>query len=238
MKDYSCELKSFCLGNGADIVGIGDLSFYDLDENPPIETNIFFMFKFAVCIGIRLNDDIINQISDSPTPNYANHYRDINKKLDQLAEQIRDWILDKGFNGYVIPASKIVNEKNLKGELSHKAIARISGIGWQGKSLLIINPRFGPRFRMANVLTDMPLKADEPIKNRCGSCENCKKNCPAQAIKGSIIKDYEYYKDPYEIVDLQKCYKKLLEFKEKDGIGATVCGICIKVCPWGKGDKK
>lgn len=228
------ELKNLIKSLVTEIIGIGDLSMYNLDDNSPIERNFFEKFKFGISVGIKLNDEIIEQIDDKPTVAYAELYRDINKKLDEIAERVKNWIENKGFKAYIIPASKLVDEKDLKGELSHKVVARLAGVGWQGKSLLIINPEFGPRFRMVTILTDMVLKPDSPIENRCGDCEACKTACPAFAIKGVRLLDKEYYKFREEAVDLEKCFKKLCEFKTMDGINATVCGVCIKVCPWGK----
>lgn len=227
------ELRQFIKSHGVQIIGIGDLMMYKFDENPPMEKNFFGKFKFGISVGLRLNDEIIEQIKNGPTVAYADHYRDVNRKLDDIADKVKKWIENKGFNAYIIPASKMVDEKELKGELSHKAIARIAGVGWQGKSLLIINPEFGPRFRMVTILTDMILEADKPIKNRCGNCEACKISCPADAIKGVKILNGDYYKSREEAVDMEKCFNKLCEFKKMEGINATVCGVCVKVCPWG-----
>lgn len=227
------ELRQFIKSHGIQIIGIGDLMMYDFDENPPMEKNFFRKFKFGISIGLRLNDEIVELIKNGPTVAYADHYRDVNRKLDDIADKVKKWIENKWFNAYIIPASKMVDEKELKGELSHKAVARIAGVGWQGKSLLIINPEFGPRFRMVTILTDMILEADKPIKNRCGNCEACKIACPTSAIKGVKLVGRDYYKFREEAVDLEKCFKKLCEFKTMDGINATVCGVCVKVCPWG-----
>ncbi len=230
------ELKEFIKSHGAKVVGIGDLRMYEFDENSGDKKKFFEKFKFGISIGLRLDDEIIDQIGNKPTVAYADHYRNINRNLDEIAVKVRNWIENKQFDAYIIPASKIVDEIELKGEISHKAVARIAGIGWQGKSLLIINPEFGPRFRMVTILTNMALKADKPIKNRCGVCEICKLLCPAFAIKGVKPLNGDYYKSRDEAIDLEKCYKKLCEFREMDGINATVCGVCVKVCPWG--DKK
>ncbi|MCX7770183.1 MAG: 4Fe-4S dicluster domain-containing protein [Proteobacteria bacterium] len=231
---FTEELKNYIHSLGVDFTGIGDLSKYDLDENPPIDKKIFAKFKYAVSIVIKLNDRIIDKINNRPTPEYADLYREVNKKLDLSAERVKGWIEEKGFNAYIVLASKIVDERELKGEISHKTIARISGVGWQGKSLLIINPEFGPRFRMATILTDMPLSVDREIENRCGNCNECMKFCPAKAIRGIKVGEKGYFKDRDEAVDLNKCYNKLLEFKKIEGVNATICGICVKVCPWGK----
>ncbi len=229
---FNEALRNFLKTLNVSIFGVADLSLYNLEENPPILRSCFEQYKYAISIAIRLDDNIIDKIDSKPTPAYADHYREINRKLDFLSEKIKKWVEEKGFIAYAILASKIFDEENLKGELSHKTIARLAGIGWQGKSLLIINPYYGPRFRLATILTDMPLVPNKPLKNRCGNCDRCKNACPAQAIKG--LKVEEYYKSREEAVFLERCCQKLLAFKELDGINATVCGICIKVCPWGK----
>ncbi len=76
--------------------------------------------------------------------------------------------------------------------ISHKAVARMAGLGWQGKSLLLINPEYGPRVRLVTILTDMPLTPDGPVKNRCGACLECVQACPASAIKNALDRQFLY----------------------------------------------
>jgi len=66
----------------------------------------------------------------------------------------------------------------------------MAGLGWQGKSLLIINPKYEPRVRYATFLTDLPLTPDEPIENKCGKCKQCIKACPVGAIKNLSFTDH------------------------------------------------
>lgn len=229
--DLTSEIKGFCRNNGADLVGIADLE--PLKKGlPVIPESLLDLFTYGVSIGIRLKDEIIEGISSCPTPEYAQHYRNVNMALDGLASLVVQWIAEKGFNAKAVPASQIVDETDLLGNISHKAVARIAGLGWQGKSLLIINPEFGPRFRLATVLTDMPLKADGPVENRCGECMECVNACPASAIRNAFTDSH--YACREVAVDLEKCNSKLFEFKVMPGIGARICGVCIKVCPYGK----
>ena len=83
--------------------------------------------------------------------------------------------------------------------------------------------------RLATVLTDMPLIPEHPvIENGCGSCEICKKACPAGAIFGELPKtNGERNFDP------EKCSKYMKEHFQDIGRG-SVCGICIRVCPKNK----
>jgi epoxyqueuosine reductase QueG len=108
----------------------------------------------------------------------------------------------------------------------------MAGIGWQGKSLLVISPQFGPRIRLATVLTAMPLDADGPVRNRCGRCRECVKACPASAIKNVTTEGH--YADRDEALFFGRCAAKTLEFRNRPGIGARICGVCVRACPFGR----
>ncbi|MDA8339164.1 MAG: 4Fe-4S dicluster domain-containing protein [Nitrospiraceae bacterium] len=225
------DIKTFCRASGADLVGIADLEPFKQGWTV-MPQDLLEPYTSAISIAMHVNDDIINAISDGPTPEYAQHYRSVNASLDKIASRLVQYIIDKGFNAMAIPASHIVDENNLFGNISHKAVARMAGIGWQGKSLLIISPEFGPRIRLATVLTNMPLEADQPLKNRCGRCMECAKACPASAIKNASTESH--YESRDEAIHLEKCHGKLCEFKARPNVGALICGVCIKVCPFGK----
>lgn len=225
------KLKENCYLQGADFVGIADIKEYK-DTLNLLDTQLIEKFPFAISIAVRLDDKILEEIVDCPTTKYDDHYREVNQKLDKIATRVCDYIKSLNHNTFHIEASKVVDEKNLGGTISHKAIARLAGIGWQGKSLLIINPEIGPRFRLVTVLTDMPLACDKPLKNRCGKCTLCTKHCPANAILN--VNTDSYYANRQDAIDLFKCYQKLLSFKELSGINATVCGVCVSVCPFGR----
>ncbi len=107
----------------------------------------------------------------------------------------------------------------------------MAGIGWQGKSLLVVNPEFGPRLRLATILTDMPLTPDTPLLNQCGKCKACVVFCPAKAIKN--VSTESNYDSPEIAVDLNKCGEKLYEFAKLPDVGVRICGVCVKVCPYG-----
>ena len=106
-------------------------------------------------------------------------------------------------------------------------------MGWQGKSLLLVNPRYGPRIRLVTVLTNALLKIDGPIRNRCGKCMLCRDACPVGAIKGVGTK--KHYRNRSEAIYLGRCVEKLAgEFSKLSHVGAPICGICVKVCPVGR----
>jgi len=109
----------------------------------------------------------------------------------------------------------------------------MAGLGWQGKNLLLITPEYGSRVRLVTVLANAPLKTDAPIKNRCGNCMLCRDACPVGAIKG--VNTENHYRDRDEALYFHKCVEKLAgEFAKLPDVGAPICGICIKVCPFGR----
>ncbi|MDL5046807.1 tRNA epoxyqueuosine(34) reductase QueG [Oscillatoria amoena NRMC-F 0135] len=109
--------------------------------------------------------------------------------------------------------------------------AKKSGIGWIGKNSLLLNRSMGSFFFLAELILDLELEYDGPIKDYCGSCTACMDACPTGAIP-----------QPY-VVDGSKCISYFtIELKEE--IPAEVkgkfenwifgCDICQDVCPWNR----
>jgi epoxyqueuosine reductase len=229
--DHASDIRKHCIRSGADLAGIADLEPFK-QGGTVLPQELLEPYNVALSIAIRLEDSTIEDILDGPTPAYAEHYRAVNAALDRITAGIVQWMAERGFAAKAIPASSIVDEVNLLGNISHKAVARMAGIGWQGKSLLIVSPEFGPRIRLATVLTDMPLAADRPLKQRCGTCSKCAGACPAAAIKN--ISSDRGYESRDAALFFERCANKTREFKALPGIGARICGVCVKVCPFGK----
>jgi hypothetical protein len=67
---------------------------------------------------------------------------------------------------------------SLKDVRAHKLAAHLAGLGWIGKSCLLLTEQFGPRVRFVSVLTDAPLEAGSPLDKPCGKCQVCIDACP------------------------------------------------------------
>jgi epoxyqueuosine reductase QueG len=174
---------------------------------------------YGISIGFRLSDPIIEGIEDRPTLIYKHHYKVANYMLDRAAAAINAFISEKGCRALPIPASQVVDWKQNLGHLSHKAVAIQAGLGWIGKSAMFVHSVHRARLRLATVLTDLPLETGKPLENvGCGDCSACIEACPAGAI---TEKGY----------DREKCAEKLREFSRMPGIGQSICGVCVKVCP-------
>ncbi len=111
-----------------------------------------------------------------------------------------------------------------------KAWAQKAGLGWIGKHSNLINKNMGSFFFIAEIICDLTLEPDGPIKDYCGTCTRCIEACPTDAIT------------PYW-VDGSKCIS-YFTIELKDQIPAEMagkfnnwafgCDICQDVCPWNK----
>jgi len=224
----SVEIKNDLKQKGASLVGIADIT--ELKKTFGIKSSELRKYPRAISIGIRLSDDIINGIVNGPTLEYAQHYRDINNKLDSLTAPLVKELREKSYKARAIPASKRYSQKKLAAEFPHKTAAILSGLGWIGKSALLISYDHGARVRYGTVLTNAPLKADDSQRtSNCGSCRACVVACPAKAIIGE---HWTFGIEREKIFDAFKCLEHL-RIQEKK-VGETVCGICVNVCPVGK----
>jgi len=112
-----------------------------------------------------------------------------------------------------------------------RAWAQRSGLGWIGKNSLLLNKSMGSFFFLAELIVDLPLEYDAPVKDYCGTCTACMDACPTDAIP-----------EPY-VVDGSKCIS-YYTIELKDEIPADAkgkfenwifgCDICQDVCPWNR----
>jgi epoxyqueuosine reductase len=193
----------------------------------------FKSVPYAVTLGVRLSDTVIDGISAGPTKNYFHHYRTANAFLDMCALKCVIFLQQKGYNAVAIPASQTTNEYGIEGDFQHKTAANLAGLGFIGKSGLFITNEFGPRVRFATVLTDLKLSGGKIQQPGCGSCTACARACPCGAITG---KPWSVGTPRDEIVDAALCSRHMKDKYAGIGRGA-VCGICIAVCPFGRHKK-
>ncbi len=214
---------------GAAVVGIADLDrLRGLPTSPP---DLLAGYPRAVSMGRALAKGVCRALHDGPTAIYARHYHAVNALLDRLSLDVANELETLGAMALPLPATLSVGEKNLEGALSHRAVALAAGLGWQGKSCMLINERYGARLRLVTVLTDAELIPDAPGKNRCGECGECAEACPADAIHGPGTK-YHYARRA-DALDVERCAGLLAEeFAGRPDIGVDICGICIAACPF------
>ena len=199
-----------------------------------------FPFRYAIVVGAKLDDSIIDEIEIAPTIDYFDHYNRTNDNLNELVIKISKYLTEHDIENRYIPATVEDSElddryfKSLRYKYSHKMAATHAGIGWIGKTCLLISERFGPRLRLASVLTNHRFdNIGVPInESKCGSCMVCVEKCPANAANGiswhaATDRDEFFYADKCR----ETCRKRSLVYIQKE---ISLCGICVSVCPIGK----
>ncbi|MBM3297466.1 MAG: epoxyqueuosine reductase [Candidatus Aminicenantes bacterium] len=176
-------------------------------------------FDFALSLGVRLSDAVLEDIRSEPTPLYFHHYKQANYVLDRAAHLVSLRLQERGYRALPVAASQVIDWQGQRGHVSHKKIGVLAGLGWIGRNNLLVNPEAGSRLRLVSVLTDMHLEPGDRLANGCGSCRRCVLVCPAGAVKD----------DPGSF-DHLACYEKLREFRRRGLVGQYICGVCVRAC--------
>jgi epoxyqueuosine reductase len=148
----------------------------------------------------------------------------IKDKLNELLSFLQEKI--GSINGRVFVDSAPVMDK---------VWAKKSGLGWIGKNTNLIQPKMGSFFFIAELIIDLEIEPDGPMKDYCGTCTRCIDSCPTEAIV-----------QPY-VLDGSKCISYLTielkdqlipqEFSGKMDQWMFGCDICQDVCPWNRFSK-
>lgn len=152
---------------------------------------------------------------------YGKDYHFVMKRLlKELLSEIRQEVPDTRGRPFVDSAP-----------VMDKVWAQKGGLGWIGKNTNLLSPRYGSFFYIGELIIDLELEYDEPVKDYCGSCRKCIDACPTGALTG-----------PYRI-DASRCISYLTIEKKGDlpeSMKGTYddwifgCDTCQDVCPWNR----
>ena len=231
---FTQELASLAEELGADLFGVADLR--------PVREFIVNQggerlgsFTHGIAMGMGLLNTIVDHIApEFPSDHslYGWHlYKVVSPAVDSMAWHLARRIQERGYLALPIPTSQYRAPGERIAIFSHKLAAHLAGLGWIGKNCLLITPEFGPRVRLASILTNCPLEAGQRIDDRCGDCQECVDACPAHALTGA------------EFCDEEGCEARLraevcgaYRDGKRGGLGGSlrsghVCGLCLAVCP-------
>ena len=118
------------------------------------------------------------------------------------------------------------------GPVLERELAQRAGLGWIGKNSMLIHPKAGSTFFLAEILLGIELEPDDaPITDHCGTCTRCIQACPTQCIL------------PNRTLDARRCIS-YLTIELKDNIPEDLrplmrdwifgCDACQQVCPWNR----
>jgi hypothetical protein len=176
----------------------------------------------AVSLGLLYQEQEILAIPaewrSKPSPHdrwgdYVRAYEELNRMLNHLAEA-----LTVQFGGIAEQATlagwgaRIGHVREYYPHcVSHRAFAEAAGLGWRGRHSLIVTPEAGTALRFATLF--VPGSAHGPRRelSGCGDCHACLEVCP-------ILQGAANHREP--------CRRRFATL----GLGAEVCGICVRVC--------
>jgi len=152
---------------------------------------------------------------------YGSHMNLVSGRLNWQTYKAIKALHRAGYHGYPLTDGPF-DARFLHGAISYRHLAELAGLGYRGWHSLLITPDFGPRLRLAAVLTDAPLTPSKPDyreESYCAKCGGaCAKICPAGAIK-IPVEGEAYHID---------------QFVCSTYIGASgTCAECVKACPTG-----
>lgn len=181
--------------------------------------------KSVISLVFNYHTDKEQKDPDAPKISKYAYGEDYHFVLKRKLKSLLSWITDQvgEVNGRCFVDSAPVMEREW---------AKRSGLGWLGKNTLLIHPKKGSYYFLAEIILDLELPIDHPIKDYCGTCRKCIDACPTNAFSN------EGY-----LLDASKCISYLtIELKEEipeafsgqmEG-WAFGCDICQEVCPWNR----
>ncbi|MFX1364803.1 MAG: 4Fe-4S dicluster domain-containing protein [Promethearchaeota archaeon] len=203
------NLRKYIKELGIVTYGVADMHLLkEIDTGLPIDLKNFInTFPYAIVLGAQ--------------------YGKFGKKasggkialfLEEAAFSIMEYLENKGYKQLIIHTEDEFDPINRKGFMSLKILAKTAGLGWQGRSLLIISPEYGPLHRLIAILTDLPLQVNHAIKNECGDCRKCIEACPQNALTFNAFNDHPKHRE--NVLDIKTC------------LGDNGCLVCLLSCPW------
>jgi epoxyqueuosine reductase len=251
MTELSQQIKDLALHSGFQLVGIAPADqparskFLDewltrryhgnmdwMQTRSSVRKNIQLLFpgvKSVICVGHNYYSTGCGNGNQKPAgiSCYArgkDYHTVIKRKLKVLFAEIKK--LQPAVQGRLCVDSA---------PLPEKIWAEAAGLGWQGKHTNLISRDLGSWFFLAEILVNIELAGDNPVKNYCGNCNACLKACPT----GALVQPY--------LLDASRCISYLTIEYRADRFPESLaqkmdnwifgCDICQQVCPWNKFSK-
>jgi epoxyqueuosine reductase len=187
--DMTGKIKELALDYGATIVGINTI---DSLAGGPASTDLNYVLKgarSAITFGVPMDQEhILNFLAKR---DQHGHQRDQNLTTalaSGVGAVMASYLSQFGAEAVAVLANAVYRHEEgskyieQKPDLSHRFLAVRCGLGWFGFSGNVLTPEHGPNVNFATVVTDVPLRADEPLPeedNYCDECQACNASCPS-----------------------------------------------------------
>ena len=204
------HLKATIRDLGIDLAGVASLkALAGMPFGIPLDSADFFAnYPYAIVLGAQMGK-LGPEASGS----------EMSFLLERAAGELVSRLWEKeGYHALTVHTEDEFDPINRIGLMSLKVLAKEAGLGWQGRSLLIVSPEHGPIHRLIAVLTNKELVVDAPLENRCDGCSTCVDACPNGALARMPFEDRPRSRD--DVLDLGLC------------LGDQGCTVCLTNCPY------
>lgn len=218
------ECRELCLSPiGVDLFGVAPVErFADQPQGHRPETFLAGA-KSVVVLGSQLFRVLTDQLSVKRGVGEFSfrdicdaHSEAVINDLRQSAYRLARFLTNRGFASINLD-QKLTDGRTLTGAFSFKGAAVAAGLGAIGKNSLLLTPSYGPRLRLAVVITQAEIEADPMLpQGICGNCRVCIQVCPSAALKDPEP-GQAWNHDRFVCVNYNSASKG--------------CGLCVARCP-------
>ena len=180
--------------------------------------------RSVISVAISYNTGEAQPMGDGPHGRFARYawnedYHQVMKaRLRRLAEGL------EGIAGRPVRTRNFVDD----GPMNDRAAAERAGVGWFGKNTNILTPSLGSWVLLGQVVTDLELRPDEPLKKNCGGCVQCIVDCSTDAIVAPYVIDNRRCIS-FLTIELRGAIPK--EMRPLVGDWVFGCDVCQDMCP-------
>ena len=220
---------------GIDLIGFSVLEekTYLRDENRYYVMRQGYLYAISLCASISVSAcGLLFQRQDPGLLYYfTKHVRTRANDLESAAHILCLFLEEMGYHAFLVPGlGSAYSDGGPRTILSHITQARLAGLGTMGDSGMLITPEFGPRVRLATIVTTCrfptPAELPDDFCIHCGACAEC---CPSGCITG----------ERFDIMHPEKTYTNKALCSEHrqhnlETLGSKFCNLCMAVCPVGK----
>ena len=144
------ELFQVLAAKGAKLMGVGDLSGIVDGE-----------LTTGVSVAVPLPTHVVQDLQTAPTEEYYHLYHSLNAQLNKIVEAGAALLRERGYRAQANTTTAVQMDGNWRTPLPHKTVATRAGLGWIGKSCLLVTEAYGGAIRLSSLLTDTPLPAGD-----------------------------------------------------------------------------
>ncbi len=207
-----------------DLLGVASVESSNSQELRNQATSLLPGAKSVVVLGKEVFKEVVTLLEPGksageaePGELFGPHSDYVNSRLTKAVYDLANIFRRDRYRSLPLPAAGCpTDQRFLQAVFSYKHAAQLAGLGTIGRHSLLITPDFGPRVRLACLLTEAPLEASPSLeKNYCLDCEACIRACPAQALQVPA---------PDEAYSMNK-----FACRTYRQAGLT-CSVCLKTC--------